>query len=223
MKSHLKSTIALSTILVMSMLSVSCGTPKITEYETKHPSGTYIIATFEDIENLTFPKYTSLETVVRNFTDFCYYNYADDSSVTYAAYIPVDMSEFFESEVVYDPEGSDSEPQSFPDFVESKKIEAEEDGEEYEDIGDGANAELYVYFNADKEISSWELHPNIDCVDYFSLFNTTLSKRFTFFSDNREVKKIPVEIEGKTYDWPYIEGNIHFTNENGDIGLHVNG
>ena len=74
MKSHLKSTIALSTILVMSMLSVSCGTPKITEYETKHESGTYIIATFEDIENLTFPKYTPLETVAGNFTDFCYYN-----------------------------------------------------------------------------------------------------------------------------------------------------
>ncbi|MDE7122322.1 MAG: hypothetical protein K2O42_09195 [Oscillospiraceae bacterium] len=223
MKNYLKATIAFSSVLTLSMLFASCGKKEIPMYETKHECGNYTIATFEDIENFSLPAHTPVETVAENFTDFCYYKYEDNSTTTYAAHIPVDMSQFLESEVIINltDDNGNEKSGSFSDYIESQKTYAQENDHEYEDIGDGSHAELYIYFNADKEISYWELYPNIYITSY-TIFLETLGKNFTFFSDDTEFVTHSIELsDDEIFDWPFLEGNVHFIHPHGDIGFHT--
>lgn len=226
MKKYLQSMIALSTAFVISASFTSCGMSAIKEYETEHDCGTYVIAGFEDIDKLAFAEHTPLKTVAKNFKNFSYYKLGDDSSITtYAAHIPVDMSLFFESEVIIAVDDSDNDEQktqSFPDYIADQKAYRQEQDLEYQDYGDGSDAELYIYFNADKEFSGWQLCPNNTGLNAETVFWETFNNHYTCVSYDIEVKTKSMSHDGKTFDLPYFGGSFSFKFGDSFISVHSN-
>ncbi|GEM_PF-5940728 len=227
MKNILKFT-AMCTAIFTAVTATSCGSSKITKYETKHDCGTYTISTFEDIEKLFFEEHTPMKTVAKSFKDFCYYKEGDDSDVAYTAHIPVDMSQFFESEVIVYTIDDDNEEwgeeQTFLEFVKSEKENFEElwgeKGYHYEDLGNGSEAELYIYFNADMELSAWKLYPEVKNGSSDSMLWKTFQKEYVLLDLKYDDKTFPDEFNGKTYDLPYLAFTLYFSCDNGVLSVY---
>ncbi len=219
MKNYLKPT-ALGTALMIAVISTSCG--KITEYETKHDCGTYTISTFEDINALAFEEHTPMKKVAKLFDDFCYYKGENSSDMAYVAYVPADMSQFFESEVIvceYDTNSEEwGEEQTFLEYIEAEK---EKKGEDYKAIGNGSSSELYLYFNADMELSGWKLYPDINYNDYSEIFWKTFEKKYICLDVDTETKKVYLQLtDNYSADWPYMEYTIDFSLGDGVLQVH---